>query len=478
MFAFVTAPECTAQDASPEIHVTAPDPGDLCWPTDLVAGITVEVDLARPQRWHSVSIAEWDYADPTLLAALIGRDASWRLARLRAELLSSDRLSREDELTVALAPTSPWLRVAVIDALDRWLHLDLDQTLVNAERAVARGRAAKTLRPGPLRDRFLGEALTAARFAASGLTSKLSSLADSTSPLPMELYSGLRRLTNGYAALRREGVDGPEKELARVARAWAGLKARVPIANRCASDYVGSAAQYGLRDGATTGGTVFTSTVDPRQLPARVVGDGASVTEIRMETVIEDREPSVLVTVPAFCSPLPPAVVTDRLLVRLVDRSSGKVHQPALLNLVTGDEADQLGADAPVFARVVPLRGASPENIRADVFVADSDRAPVVVDTDDDLLRSLRSVSVLSEWRSMAAEARLTGDQLARNRRLTQLVDGLKPANPGQPLFLGGPTLAELVALTESSAAGPEWATTQGPAALLVAELAAAHTNR
>jgi hypothetical protein len=161
-----------------------------------------------------------------------------------------------------------------------------------------------------------------------------------------------------------------------------------------------------------------------------------------------------------------------------VDRSSGKVHQPALLNLVTGDEADQLGADSPVFARVVPLRGASPENIRADVFVADSDRAPVVVDTDDDLLRSLRSVSVLSEWRSMAAEARLTGDQPARNRRLTQLVDGLKPANSGQPLFLGGPTLAELVALTEPPAAGPEWATTQGPAALLVAELAAAHTNR
>jgi hypothetical protein len=439
MFAFVTAPECTAQDASPEIHVSAPDPGDLCWPTDLGTGITVEVDLARPQRWHSVSIAEWDHADPALLAALIGRDASCRLARLRAELLSSDRLSREDELTVALAPTSPWLRVAVIDALDRWLHLDLDQTLV---------------------------------------TGKLSSLADSASPLPMELYSGLRRLTNGYAALRREGVDGPEKELARVARAWAGLKARVPIADRCASDYVGSAAQYGVRDGAATNGAVFTSTVDPRQLPARVVGDGVSVTEIRMETVFEDREPSVLVTVPAFCSPLPSAVVTDRLLVRLVDRSSGKVHQPALLNLVTGDEADQLGADAPVFARVVPLRGASPENVRADVFVADSDRAPVVVDTDDDLLRSLRSVSVLSEWRSMAAEARLTGDQPARNRRLTQLVDGLKPANSGQPLFLGGPTLAELVALSESPAAGPEWATTQGPAALLVAELAAAHTNR
>jgi hypothetical protein len=477
MFAFVIAPECTADDAAPEVQISAPDPGDLCWPTDLGTGITVGVDLARPRRWQSVSVAEWDRADPTLLAALIGPDASRHLARLRAELLSSDLLSREDEVTVALDPASPWLRVAVIDALDRWLHLDLDQTLVNAERAVARGRAAMTLRPGPLRDRFLGEALTAARFAANGLTGKLSSLADSASPLPMELYAGLRRLTNGYAELRREGVDGPEKELARVARAWAGLKARVPIANRFAGDDLGSAAACDLRGEAASSGAVFTSTVDPRQLPARVVGDGASVTEIRMETVYEDREPAVLVTVPAFCSPLPPAVVMDRLLVRLVDRSSGKVHQPALLNLVTGDEADQLGADTPVFARVVPLRGSSPENVRADVFVADSDRAPVAVDTDDDLLRSLRSVSVLSEWRSITAQARLTGDQVARKRRLTQLVDDLAPADSGLPLFLGGPTFAELAARTEPSAARPEWSTTQGPAALLVAELAAAHAN-
>lgn len=478
MFAFVTAPECTLHDASPEIHVTAPDPGDLCWPTGLGTGITVGVDLARPRRWHSVSIAEWEQADPDLLAALIGPAATWRLAGLRAELLSSDRLSREDEVTVALAPTSPWLRVAMIDALDRWLHLDLDQTLVNAERAIARGRAAKTFRPGPLRDRFVGEALTAARFAAGGLTSKLSSLADSASPLPTELYSGLRRLVNGYAALRREGVDGPERELARVARAWAGLKARVPIAGRGASDYVGSAAQCGVRD-AVAGGAVFTSTVDPRQLPARVVGDGASVTEIRMETVYEDREPSVLVTVPAFCSPLPPALVTDRLLVRLVDRSSGKVHQPALLNLVTGDEADQLGAGAPVFARVVPLRGAAPENVRADVFVADSDRGPAIVDTDDALLRSWRSVSVLSEWRSAAAEVRLTGNPGARSFRLLRLADDLAPTfGSGQSLFLGGPTLAELVTLAESPADGPEWSTTQGSADLLVAELAAAHPTR
>lgn len=481
MFAFVTAPETTAYDAPPEVHVTAKDPADLCWPTCLGTGITVAVDLARPQRWHSVSVSEWNQADPAMLAALIGPGATRRLARLRAELLSSDRQSSEDEVTVALAPTSPWLRVAVIDALDRWLHLDLDQTLVNAERAVARARAAKTVRPGPLRERFVGEALTAARFAASGLAGKLSSLADSASPLPTELYAGLRRLANGYAALRREGIDGPERELARVARAWAGLKASVPIANRYASDYAAGATSYRLRVESTAGKAIFTSTVDPRQVPARVVGGGATATEIRMQTVHGGREPAVLVTVPAFCTPLPPAVVMDRLLVRLVDRSSGKVHQSALLNLVTGDEADQLGADAPVFARVVPLQGASPENVRADVFLADSAWAPVCADTDDELLRSLRSVSVLSEWRSAAAEARLTGDQGARNRRLAQLAEGLAPAmaDSGQPLFLGGPTVAELVALAESpsAAAGPEWSTTQGSGELLVAELAAAHAS-
>jgi hypothetical protein len=439
MFAFVTAPESTIRAASPEVRVTAHDPGELCWPTSLGTGITVAVDLARPQRWHSVSVADWAEADPVLLAALIGSDARRRLA----ELLASEPRSSADAVTVALSPTSPWLRVAVIDALDRWLHLDLDQTLVNAERAVARARAAKTFRPGPLRERFIGEALTAARFAANGLADKLSSLADSAAPLPTDLYCGLRRLANGYAALRREGVDGPEKELARVARAWGGLKPRVPVGNRGGGAFVGAAAEYGVSRDVVAGKAVFTSTVDPRQVPARVVGDGVSVTEIRMETVYEDREPAVLVTVPAFCTPLPSAVVTDRLLVRLVDRCSGEVHQTALLNLVTGDEADQLGADAPVFARVVPLRGASPENVRADVFIADSERPPVSVDTDAELLRSLRSVSVLCEWRSAVAEARITGDPAARSRLVAR----------------------------------PEWSTTQGVGDLLVAELAAAYSR-
>ena len=46
-------------------------------------------------------------------------------------------------------------------------------------------------------------------------------------------------------------------------------------------------------------------------------------------------------------------------------------------------------------------------------------------------------------------------------------------------LFLGGPTVAELVALAESpsAVAGPEWSTTQGSGELLVAELAAAHAS-
>jgi hypothetical protein len=479
MFAFVTAPQSTDHDTTPEIVATVEEAADLFWQTGIAAGISVEVDLAHPQRWRSVSIAQWDQVNPVLLAALIGAGATRRLARLRAELISSDRYSREDEVSVALAPTSPWLRVAVIDALDRWLHLDLNQALVDAERAVARGRAAKTLRPGALRDRLIGEALTAARLAADGLAGKLSALADSAAPVPAELYSGLRRLANGYAALRREVVDGPEKELARVAKAWSGLKARVPIANRSASDFAGAVAPYLVRDEPAAGKADWTSLVDPRQLPARVVGIGA--TEIRMETVYENQKPAVLVTVPAFGPTLPSATVAERLLVRLVDRRSGKVHQSALLNLVTGHEADQLGVDTPVFARVVPLHGASPENVRADVFVADSERGPVTGDADHGLLRSLRSVSVLSEWRSAAAEARLTGDEAARSRRLTQLVADLAPSvTSSEALFRGGPTLAELVALIESPSVdtGPEWSTTQGPGDLLVAELAAAHPDR
>lgn len=478
MFAFVTAPPSPDHDASPELRVEARDPADLCWQTDVGLGIDVAVDLARPQRWRSVAIARWEEADPELLDALIGAKARRRLGKLRTELLLSGRSRGKEDKSLVLAAPDPWLRIAAIDALDRRLQLPLDQALVDAERGVARERAAETLEPGPVHERVVGEALVIARQAANGFADYLSTLADSATSIPAELYAGLERLVDGYETLRRTVVDGPEKELAKVGRTWARLLAQLPVVNRFSSEEADG--DDAAQQVAASDNVALTSLVDPRQLPARVVGIGRAAAEVRMEEVRLDEGPAVLVTVPAYGPRLPAADLADRLLVRLVDRKSGKVHQPAMLTLVTGDEAGQLGADSPVFARVLPLHGSSPEDLRADVFDVDSDVVPAQADSDGALLRARRAAAVLREWRLAMAEARL-GDLAARHRRLARLVDVLKPDVPDtdRPVFDGGPTLAELTELVDSPDTGNSWAaTTQGPGDCLVAELAAAHAIR
>ncbi|WBQ04822.1 hypothetical protein [Kribbella sp. CA-293567] len=406
MIAFVTAPESTDRGASPEILVTTGESDDLVEPTSIGTGISVSVDLAGPHHWRSVSIARWDEADPALLDSLIGSAARQRLAGLREELRAAGGTRREFELSSALAAPSVWLRVAVLDALDRWLHLELDQALLDAERGVARSQAAATLPHGPLRARLVGEALTIAREAAIGLSAQLSTLADTASAVPADLFSGLGRLVNGYATLAREVASGPEKELAGVAKAWQRLKGQVSIAHRPGGSFLNGAAINGAATRPPTDSRALTSLVDPRQLRARLVGPGA---EIRQELVSGESGQGVLVTVPAFGRRLPSAIITDRLLVRLVDSKSGQVHQPALLNLMTGREAALLGFDVPVFARVLPLPSTSPEHLRADIFDADSERTPARADSDSGLLGALRAVSTLRTKRIAAAAAGLDG---------------------------------------------------------------------
>jgi hypothetical protein len=406
MIAFVTAPQSPGRDASPEILVTTGEAGDLVGSTPLGTGISVAVDLAGPYRWRSVSIARWDEADPALLDSLIGPAARQKLAGLREELRKTGSSRREFELSSALAAPSAWLRVAVLDALDRWLHLELDQALLDAERGVARSQAAATLPPGPLRTRLVGEALVIAREAAIGLAAQLSTLADTASAVPADLFSGLGRLVNGYATLAREVASGPEKELAGVAKAWRRLKDQVSVAHRPGGSFLNDAA---ISDPAATpvvDSTTSFSLVDPRQLRARLVGPGA---QIRQAFVRDESGQGVLVTVPAFGRRLPSAIITDRLLVRLVDSKSGQVHQPALLNLVTGQEAAELGFDVPVFARVLPMPASSTAHLRADIFDASSERTPARADSDSGLLGALRAVSSLRTRRVAAATAGLDG---------------------------------------------------------------------
>ncbi len=479
MFAFLTAPESSDRGLEPDVRIAAATPADLVRTTDLGLGIDVEVDLAAPEQWRSVSVRRWDEAELILLDALIGPDAVRRLSQLRTDLLESGRPRAESELSVEFTPARPWHRIAVIDALDWWLQLPLDQELLNAERAVVRAKAARSLPAGSLRRDLTGEALVLARRSADGFAGYLTELTESASSLPRALFSGLSRLVNGYAALGRRVVDGPDEELEAVAHAWQRLVAAVPVvATFKLPDH---SVTYQLGEPPIAGSVALTSSVDPRQLRARIVDTDVQAQEIRMS-----REGSaVRVIVPAFDVRRQSAVLADRLMVRLVDSRSGAAQEPVLLTLRSGREAEELGVRTPVFTEVVPLGGAPLEYLRADVFDPDSEATPARTDTDSSLLRQRRAQFALGEWRRAAAEARLSRGVKVRRRRLARLVDVLTQtsADPDEPVFLGGPTPAEIAHLAErgmdSPAAAHRWFTsTEGAGELLVAELAAVHANR
>jgi hypothetical protein len=484
MFAFLTAPESCDQNLEPEVRIADAAPADLVRTTDLGLGVGVELDLADPEHWRSVSVHRWDETDLALVDAVIGPDAVRRLSELRADLLGSGRTRAESELSIEFTPARAWRRIAVIDALDWWLQLPLDQALLDAERAVVRAQAAKSLPAGLLRRDLTDQALVLARRSADGFADYLTELTRSASSLPRALFSGLSRLVNGYAALGRRVVDGPDEELGAVAHAWQSLNAAVPVVSTFKlSD---QSVTYQSSDTPRAGSGMLTSSVDPRQLRARIVDTDVQVQEIRM--VMSREGSAVRVIVPAFGSRQQSAVLADRLMVRLVDTRSGAAHEPVLLTLRSGRAAQRLGVRAPVFTEVVPLRGAPLEYLRADVFDPDSEATPAQTDSDSALLRQRRAQFVLGEWRRAAAEARLSRGQKVRHRRLARLVDVLTQtsADGDEPVFLGGPTTAEIGHLIEragvespSPVAGRPWfRSVEGAGELLVAELAAVHANR
>lgn len=414
-----------------DVRLTSPTPADLVRTTELAPGLTVEIDLADPSRWHAVEVRHWAAADPALLNAVLGRPA--------VRLLSSGMPHLGEPIDVAPAPA--WRRLAVLDALDWWLQLPLNQGLLDAERAIARARAAASLPAGLLRHSLVDRAVVHARRSADDVTTYLNGLGDSS--LPRALFSGLARLATGYAALRQE-VDGPDAALTAVLTAWNRLKSTDPIGLPPASepDDLGLAAS-----GPAVG------QIDPRQLRARIAGD--------VQLTPDPYGTSVRVVVPAFV-PLPSALVADRVMVRLVDQRSGEAQEPVLLTLRSG-----------AFTETVPLRGTPVEYVRADVFDPDSTVQPA---QPADLVRARRAQLVLSEWRRAVAEARLSRSVRPRNHRLTRLLDAIAPTK--RPLFRNGPARADVLDAINGTAQHPWFGSTTGAGAPLVAELAAAHANR
>ncbi|TCC19441.1 hypothetical protein [Kribbella speibonae] len=413
----------------PDVRLTRSTPADLVRAVELAPGVAVEIDLADPSRWHAVDVRRWDAADRDLLEALLGPAAVREVTGLLAPGDAKAGVPLE------VAPATVWRRLAVVDALDWWLQLPLNQGLLDAERAIVRARAARSLRSGALRRTFVDRAVVLARRSAGEVSTYLNGIAGAS--LPKALSSGLSRLAAGYASLARE-VDGPDAALAAVQTAWERVSL-VP-----------------LKSAASVAGALpalASSGVDPRRVRARVVGSDVQLVPTGT---------AVRVVVPAF-APLPSPVVADRLMVRLVDRRSGEAQTPALLTLNTSTA---------VFTEVVPLRGASVDDLRADVFDADS-AEPAASDTD--LLRQRRAQLVLSEWRRAAAESRLSRSLRARNRRLTRLLDALAPTTG--PLFLGGPAREDISDLVNGSSNHPWFSTTAATGGPLVAELAAAYDH-
>lgn len=372
---------------------------------------------------------------------------------------------------------APWLRSALVDALDRWLHVALDQSLVDAERGVSRARAARTLPDAEARAELVGDALRLARRASRGLVAYLRQLPQRPSPVPESLFTALTHLVDGYAELAGD-VARPDRELSAVLDGWRRLPSRVGQAGRQPSARAApSLPQEHFR-------TRLANMIDPRQVRARLLAlsPEPSLAEVTLSEAPGDPA-SVLVRVPAFGQAVDPEAC-DRLMARLVDRRTARVKGHALATLTTGR-----AGEAPCFEATVPLFGLDITDVRADLFDLPSGIPPVNVDTDSGLLEARRAVVFLAEWRQLVGLAQLSSAVAAPARRLRDLTARLRAGRlwaDDEAIYGGGPSMAVLEALAalddehllrklRNTEGSDPFAITRGTAGLLVAELAAAH---
>ena len=458
------------------------------------AGVYVGVDLMAPDRWCSVSVRTVDAATEPLLTALIGDQAVQGLRRYaHTRPGSGDGDPTRHSLAVDPGAAAPWIRVAVVDALDRWLHLPLDQSLIDAERGVSRGWAARTL-PADAAARVIvvGEGLQLARRASGDVVGYLRTLGSRRRAVPSGLLAAVRHLMQGYADLVAE-VSGPDRELAAVLDTWRNVSDRISAMDSDEAT-VGTHALGPIGRPHLPSKRSLASMIDPRQIRARVFAQSSdpAAAEVTMADTRVDDHTAVLVRVPAFRRALDQQVV-PRLLVRLVDSLSTDPRGMAVLTVSPTPAARRRGL---YFEGIVPLRGSSVENLRADVFDALSDVPPAWVDTDEALQGARRATVFLGEWRRLLALAQLPTAGVAPGRCLRELATRLEPKDggPTHPLFADGPSPDDLQRLAavgdvellrrarspehddhHSTAAGL-FTLAWGSGRLLVAEITAAHS--
>jgi hypothetical protein len=493
MMVSVALPDRDFEQGGRIVLTAQPAGGMLTHEAHLGAGVHLGVDLMSPDRWCSISVATVDDTAKPLLQALIGE----RAVRGLREFVAAPFDPAKGPRSMIVEPGSalPWIRVAVVDALDRWLQLPLDQPLVDAERGVSRGIAARTLPPDAAARRLVvGEALQLTRQASGGVVRYLRTLG-SRRALPLGLVGALRSLVEGYTGLVDE-VSGPDRALTAVLDAWRTLSEHVSIDDQ--DEAIAERPGAVRRRSRRPKGSRLSSMIDPRRVQARVFAMSADPAsgEVMMADADLGGGPAVLVRVPAYRRALDLPVV-QRLLVRLVDAESADPRSEPVLIVPPMVSGRRRGSAQVYFEGVVPLHGSSVESLRADVFDALSPVPPASADTDRMLHEVRRATLLLSEWRRLVACAQLPVLGLTPAKRVRELVQRLAPAgNDDQPLFAGGPSAADLgllaaggdgeiirraLALTAddgaTGSAAELFATVRGSGRLLAAEVAAVDTD-
>jgi hypothetical protein len=456
--------------------------------THLGAGVRLAVDLAQPYRWRRLSVTYWSAAARPLVAAIIGHQATKDLSAV----IGHDCMPITNKsLVVDSTGAAPWLRVAVADALDRWLHLPLEQALLDAERAVARFRATLSLPSNAgVRKAVIDEALGLARRSSVGVSRFLRKLAIEDRPIPRFLHRSIRDVVQGYVELATQ-VSEPDSDLSVALDDWDAVSRRLQIDGSLRQrSQPHTMLRRAVESAAETAPVV--SMIDPRHVWARVLGlgDHPGSSEITLSRTSSNGQDAVLVRVPAFKGGVDPEI-SQRLIARLVDRRSGEAHSFAPLNLPS-DNGTPSRPRPTFFECTMPLRGSPVEDLRADVYDALFGDEFAVEDTEKELEKVRRAVLFLREWRALVALSQVQ-PSISMAPRLYEMakllhVGGLD-TQPDQPLFEAGPSIADVNQLATQSEAGllghlrepmaapgdALFAMVGGPAKPLLAELAAAY---
>jgi hypothetical protein len=412
-------------------------------PLPAAFGIEAPVGPLAPRRRHAVHGRRDDNGTTAFLSALIGPG--------RPSSRPAEKINRR------------WLRIAVVDALDRWLQLPVNGALIQTERAVARTKAAVLLGAGPVRAGLLDDAVSLARAAQPQLEGFLEQLA---LPVPATLRRRIRRLVDGVMVLATSVPDADD--LCVVAKAGErALHAR------------GDARSVRLRSGAwlepCSVGDRGGDLLDPRLVPARVLrfSDDPALGEVRRTRAMIGGVAVLEVEVDAIgphggCDDS----ARDRLYARFVTTAAGSPRIHARVLLTYGPARDQRQGEPTryVFTARLPLEeGVNPDHLSIEIVDAAIDRAPaaprsveliefrraVILLRHRRLLASCRRLGVLAEAERLRAGCRVSGDQTT----MVEELDGAPyahsaPADRRRSMAAGAcaPLVAELAYAYETFA--------------------------